>query len=298
MKKKPQEPNPAREEALQGLRDELKAAQALLAELEDASYAKLRRVKRLVASVPEGAFLLKLAQKTKTRIYFNTHMQPGLAGVTKPTKMDLVYANDNHLHITGTPHYKIMLDPLATVEDAAAILAHELRHLWQNTKLDKNRLVSNSPELSLAQMRVAEGDARAFEAYFRQRLREKRDGREPEEFSPARWKQAFIKYQKSSISGEYDHNVLSSAKGSLKTAAQIGDPKSRKKFLSTIFNQKAEKALDKSEKVLVAGFNKNAKPYFPARDKQKLAKKLAGYAKPKTKERLRKMEKAIKNGLS
>lgn len=298
MTEKREKPNPEREKVLQGLRDELARAQKLLAELEDTSYAKLRRVKKLVASVPEGAFLLKLAQKTGTRIYFSTQMKPGLAGVTKTTKMDVDIANDNHLHIIGKPHYKIVLDPLATVEEAAATLAHELRHLWQNTKLDKNRLVGNTPGLSLAHMRVAEGDARAFEAYFRMRLQEKKEGKAPKEVSPAKWKRAFIKYQKSPVSGIYDRDVLASAKDSLKTTAAIGDPKSRKKFLSTIFNANARKGLENAEKVLVAGFNKNARPYFPARDKEKLAKKLVGYAKPKTRARLRKMEKAIKGGLS
>lgn len=297
MAKKPHKPNPEREKALQPLRDELARATALLAELEDTSYAKLRRVKRLVASVPEGAFLLKLASKTKTRISFNTAMKLGLAGVTKTIKFNLDFANDNHLHITGKPRYRIMLDPLATVEEAAATLAHELRHLWQNTKLDHNRLVGTTPSLSVAHSRVTEGDARAFEAYFKARLKEQKEGKEPKEFSAAKWKRAFIKYQKSAISGSYDHDVVSSVSDSLKTAAKIENPKPRKKFLTAIFNDSAKKALQNAEKVLVAGFNKNAKPYFEAGNKPKLAKKLVSYARPKTRQKLRKMEKAIRSGM-
>lgn len=288
--------NNAREMALQPLRDKIASLQAALADVEDSSPAKMRRIRKLVASVPEGAALLKLAAETKTRITFSATMTPGLAGVTQPTGGELQFSPEGGIRLPEKSRYKIHIDPLSTTFEAAVTLAHELRHLWQNGKLESNRLVTTAPSLTLAYSRIVEGDARAFAAYFRARLEEKEAGLEPKPWTAAQWKRDFIAYQKDSISAHYDRTVLSATGKTLGVAIKIPAPDKRQKFLTAIFNKSAAEALKNVDKILVAGFEEGAKPYLPFNSEAALAAKMVGYAKPATREKLRKMEKTIRTG--
>lgn len=295
--KKPREKDPRKEE-LDELRAHIRAMKGLLKELSDHTPGKLARVKKMVASVPEGAELLKLASKTKTRIGFGKDMKVRLAGLTETLSGRFNYSVKKGLRISGKPRYRVTLDAQMTEHELAVTLAHELRHVWQNVQLDKHRAVAGSPTHMVTVSRLAEGDARAFEAYFEQRLDEKLQEKPEKEFSVAKWKRAFLAFQKNkALSGSYDSGVVDSMGPAIRKLTKIEpDAKKLKKMLSGIFNPAAERDLKDATKILRAGLSKTAKPYMTFKNTKQVTRKITGYAKPTTRKKLRQMEKIIKTG--
>lgn len=287
----------ARKQELEDLRDDIRYLQVLYRDLKDKSPTKLLKVKALVASVPEGAQLLRLARRTGTKIAWGKNMADGLRGVTSPVNPKTKDDKHGWTRVDGLPKYKILLDPQAPVAEIAVTLAHELRHVWQNQRVEKNRILSMSPRVAVAYSRVLEGDARAFDAWFKARLEEKMQGRPRGEATPEDWKRAFDAFQKSADSGAYDGpqvGHIADIVGQVKK--QVPEAPIAQKILSRLFNASARDGLKGLDKILVTGLSKKAAPYFKYKSEEALANEMVAHTRKRTRDRITRLESSIRHG--
>lgn len=255
----------------------------------------LKDVFNLVASIPEGKKLLKLAKDTGTNIRYSDALTGTHYGSTNPLGVK-VTIKGGKLMIEETPQYEVLLQGGLGTEKTALTLAHELRHVWQNVQLAGMRPMHMTPALSIAYTRMLEGDARVFEEYFRARLEEKKAGYGRADYTPDEWKSIFISYQKAPVATDYDETMLQGTAKLVASTSVAPKPELRVKLNKQVFGDKARQALKGASTILRTGLSRHAKPYFDASDPEKLAAELLSYATTKTKKEVERLDRMIRTG--
>lgn len=149
---------------------------------------RLEAVKKEVARLPEGAWLLRRAQKLGVDI----RMEPVL--------------RDRGAYAVYLPTGKnILLDHRTGTKKLTKALFHELRHMWQFSRVKDLHARQGLPISSrMVLLRLLEGDAHVFEKTAMLRLA----GKNPR---PSEKEGMFWKFQKSLKGGTYGMGVLEDA---------------------------------------------------------------------------------------
>lgn len=149
---------------------------------------RLEAVKKEVSRLPEGAWLLKRAQKLGVDIRMEPVLRDrGAYAVFLPTGK------------------KILLDHRTSTKKLTKALFHELRHMWQFSRVKDLHARQSLPIASrVALLRLLEGDAHVFEKTAMLRLA----GKNP---TPSEKETMFWKFQKSLKGGTYGMGILEDA---------------------------------------------------------------------------------------
>lgn len=243
----------------------------------DAEKRRLTALKQAVAAVPEGRALLQLARAARCGIRFGGLPDDDMVAALRCRVED------------DAVRYSIHLSPAATQAELAAKLAHELRHLWQMTVFPVEKTLRLSVPMRLQLTRVLEGDAHAFEDYFRAA------SRKPVDIAAFDWKGAFDRFQQTRHAAGYD---IACVFQSAITADAIRDELKKsgaggKAPLAPFFNRAAQSALAGVEKVLLAGIDAGAKPYIDA-PLAALLRDIRGEIAPEDMARARQLDRAIR----
>jgi hypothetical protein len=152
------------------------------------SLERLSKIIFSVEKVTEGKDLLALADHTRFDICFDNNLPDITQGIFDYPRQG--------------KHAKIRLNPRFDDLTLICCLAHELRHMWQNTVVEYSTKNQLCPTLRLVFNRLIEGDAHAFERYFY--LKHKKSNH-AQSFS---WHAAFMEFQTSDEADSYDRLQL------------------------------------------------------------------------------------------
>jgi hypothetical protein len=121
---------------------------------------RLKKVMAAVSSVPEGRYLLKIAEKGNVPILFEYR-----------------YADTAAMLVHGSQvrkrngKCKILLNPTCNEKQLVTALCHELRHMWQFLQLEQPELTTYFGfRDNLAFTRLIEADAFVFENFMSQKI--------------------------------------------------------------------------------------------------------------------------------
>jgi hypothetical protein len=206
----------------------------------------LGMLKNAVAKVPEGAALLQLADKLGCAITFDESCaMDGCLGKYQPA--------------TASRPRRIGLHPRADYCDLVFVLAHELRHMWQDHVLGPGFKPDLMPLGALLYHRIIEGDAYAFELYFARRL-EKPDAQPDHRL----WYKWYTDFQATDDADGYDQSSLENQEYMVEideeTACEMGMESSYKKA----FNKAAADELAPMHAILKAGLVEGSPAYAPS----------------------------------
>lgn len=253
--------------------------------------ARLERVKAILSTVPEGKELLDLAERLNVPIIIDAKID---------STAHLIYDTDGvHTFV------EIALAPNENENDMAAALGHELRHLWQYTRLNVHDLMLLSLQDQMVLTRIMEGDAFAFGARLEKALSVKpfitplADGMideiksgfknightikdpAPENATLCQgWLRDFISFQLSEYSLDYDETNYSHAKKISRalTIARFFKPDADKaRELTHSFNHSAADLRLNAQKITVAGLDDTAPAYLEFVDNKKMLDALSSF---------------------
>jgi hypothetical protein len=166
---------------------------------------RINRATRLIASVPEGAALLELAQKE------------GFGFKFRPSITFTALGNLRNGAKDPDDKTEIQLNIFLPRKQMVRTMAHELRHLWQMRNIGDHRPMNSlSFDRAAGLIRLIEGDAFVFENYLMTKIA-KATGislpvSNPAGTAPADttegMRQRFDHFQRSNIAQLYDKNVL------------------------------------------------------------------------------------------
>ena len=245
-----------------------------------ADKAQIDRVKAILSTVPEGKYLVQLAEQLNVPIVIDAKLN---------STAQLIYDTDS-----VNTSIEIALSPNKDENDMAAALGHELRHLWQYTRLNVHDLIVLSLQDQMALTRIMEGDAFAFGARLEKALSvtpfitlladeiidEIKAGfknightiMEPSTENAALckgWQRDFISFQLSDYSLDYDAMNIKGAQHISRalTLARFFKPDPDKmRELTTSFNRSAASLNLNAHKITVAGFDDTAPAYLAFAD--------------------------------
>ncbi len=157
--------------------------------------ARLEVLKAKISTLPEGKVLLQLASDLNCPIEMEGY--PLFSA-----KMGRYDSGD----FTKSPAERghgINLDSNQGDTQLAAVLLHELRHLWQLTTISNAEKIDKlSLSARIAFTRAVEGDAWVFEKMMMQKLKYQKTP------SPKKWTEAFDGFQKSNLAANYDFRTI------------------------------------------------------------------------------------------
>lgn len=166
---------------------------------------RIQRATRLIASVPEGAALLELAEKE------------GFGFKFRPSITFTALGNLRNGAKDPRDKTEIQLNIFLPRKQMVRTMAHELRHLWQMRNIVDHKMMNNlSFDRSASLIRLLEGDAFVFENYLMAKISAATGIALPVS-NPAGsfaantaegMRQRFDHFQQSSIAQLYDKKVL------------------------------------------------------------------------------------------
>lgn len=118
---------------------------------EDAKYAMMEEIIDTLRQVPETFALLEMAEKNKIPIMFDP---------------SLLFKNKVACYVRDKKTFKSKICLMPFCPTPTTILAHELRHMWQDRTLYVNWPAPVLPLDRLFESRVREADAIAFQRFF------------------------------------------------------------------------------------------------------------------------------------
>lgn len=220
---------------------------------EDYTRRRLEKIKATVASIPEGAHLLKLAKAIGVEI----KMYP----LGKKFRALGMYDHNN---------LDVWLDQNTSTKRLVKVLFHELRHMWQDTGMEHWEKVKRlGPGAAVGYVRLMEGDAFAFEQAMGLRLKGK-------EVTPETYSEFFWKFQRSmraiAYGGEAARRFNAAAKKRLKGTSEERELAARR--LKEEFNVMSIGELGGAEGAPSAGLDAKAPPYIAFASAQELQDKI------------------------